>query len=135
MNPGYIYNGMMGSKEPTGFEITAPVGHISERIIEKRTVGAGLNDKNIFDVRGIPEAITRPTTMQVMSQKDEADINTLRTSRAYIDPMSGYAPGMGNFRNQPKGILSQSEYYTSSPVLPVSGFYNPDRTNVLGNLK
>jgi hypothetical protein len=135
MNPGYIYNGMMGSKEPTGFEITAPVGHIAERIIEKRNVGAGINDKNIFDVRGVPEAITRPSTMQVVSQKDAADINTLRTSRAYIDPMSGYAPGMGNFRNQPKGLLSISEYPIAGQVLPVSGFYNPDRTNVLGNLK
>jgi hypothetical protein len=135
MNPGYIYQGMMGGKEPTNFEISAPCGYTIDRIIEKRNVGAGIKDKNIFDVKGIPEAIIRPSTMQVMSQIDAADINQLRTSRAYIDPMAGYAPGMGNFRNQPKGILSLSEYPTQAPVLSIGGFYNPDRTNVLGNLK
>ena len=128
------HEGLYGTREPTFFEITAPQGFMNERIIEKRSVGAGINDKNIFDVRNIPEVITRPSTMQVMSQKDAADINYPRVSRAYIDPMSGYSPGNGNFRNQPKGLLSQSPYIPQE-VLPIAGFYNPDRTNVLGNLR
>jgi hypothetical protein len=128
------YDGMFGTKEPTWFQIAAPQGHGIERIIEKRTVMAGINDANVFDPKSIPETITRPSTMQVLSQKNAADINYPRASRAYIDPMSGYSPGMGNFRNQPKGILSQSAYDTNKPVLPIAGFYDPDKTNVLGNL-
>ena len=135
MNPSYFYDGMMGTREPTAFEISAPVGNTIDRIIEKRTVAAGINDKNIFDVRGIPEPIARSSTMQVMSQVNSADLNQLRSSRAYIDPMSGYSPGMGNFNNQPKGILTQSTYPTSGSPLPIAGFYDPDRTDTLGNLQ
>jgi len=127
------HEGLFGTREPTGFEITSPQGYMNERVIEKRSVGAGINDRNIFDQRNIPEVLTRPTTMQVISQKDAADINYPRASRAYIDPMSGYSPGMGNFRNQPQGLLSQSPYIPQ-PVLPIAGFYNPSKVNVLGNL-
>jgi hypothetical protein len=127
------HEGLFGIREPTGFEITAPQGYMNDRVIDKRSVGAGINDKNIFDVRNIPEVITRPTTMQVLSQKDAADLNYPRASRAYIDPNLGYSPGMGNFRNQPKGLLSQSPYIPE-PVLPIAGFYNPSKVNVLGNL-
>ena len=128
------HEGLFGTKEPTFFEISAPVGYSAERIIEKRTVGAGIDDKNIFDQKSIPETLFRPTTMMVKSMKDPADTNQIRASRAFYDPMLGYSPGTGNFRNQQKGILSQSDYITNRPVLPIAGFYNPDQVNVLGNL-
>jgi hypothetical protein len=127
------HEGLYGTREPTSFEISAPQGYMHERIIDKRSVGAGINDRNIFDQRNIPEVITRPSTMQVLSRKDAADINYPRVSRAYIDPNLGYSPGNGNFRNQPNGLLSQSPYI-SQPILPIAGFYNPDKVNVLGNL-
>ena len=47
---------------------------------------------------------------------------------AGIQPPTGYA------RNQKKGMVFTSKYPIDAPIMPIAGFYDINRLNVLGNL-
>jgi len=71
--------------------------------------------KQVLPVRGLREA--------VIHGKPETDKNS------YMYPQQGYA------RGQAMGLASDADKPTDLPIMPISGFYNPDMLNVLGGLK
>lgn len=71
--------------------------------------------KQVLPVKGQPEA--------VIYGRPESEKNGWQ----YVN--QGYA------RHQPLGLASDSDKLMNLPIMPISGFFNPDMVNVLGNLK
>jgi hypothetical protein len=71
--------------------------------------------KQVLPVKGQPEAVTygRPETEK----------------NGWMYPNQGYA------RKQQLGLASDSDKPMDLPIAPISGFFNQDLVNVLGNLK
>jgi hypothetical protein len=83
--------------------------------------------------REFNDTIFRSTLKQVLPLK--GDMESVKYSRPSTDLNGGMYVNQGYARHQPMGLATDVNKPMDRPILPISGFYNIDMVNTLGNLK
>jgi hypothetical protein len=78
------------------------------------------------------DTLFRSTLKQVLPVKGQPD--AVRYGRVELPKNDYMYPSQGYARHQKLGLATDHDKPIDRPIMPISGFYNPDMVNVLGNL-
>jgi hypothetical protein len=78
------------------------------------------------------DTLFRSTLKQVLPVKGQAD--AVRYGRVESDKNSYMYPQQGYARGQHLGLATDHDKPMDRPIMPISGFFDPNMVNVLGNL-
>ena len=135
---GY-FNGLRfkpGVKEPTYYDLATSggiEGGFKQTMGGIRSMDELLHEPEVKGRRDFDLAFNRPSTMMVLPAKAESD--AIIMGKAESDRNGGIRAPTGIMRNQQKGLA----YNADKPIdlqniMPISNNFNPDITNVMGNL-
>jgi hypothetical protein len=135
---GY-FNGLRfkaGVKEPTYYDLATSggvEGGFKQTMGGVRTMDELLHEPEVKGRRDFDLAFNRPSTMMVLPAKAQSEAMIM--GKAESDRNGGIRAPTGIMRNQQKGLA----YNADKPIdlqniMPISNNFNPDITNVMGNL-
>jgi hypothetical protein len=135
---GY-FNGLRfkaGVKEPTYYDLATSggvEGGFKQTLGGIRTMDDLLHEPEVKGRRDFDLAFNRPSTMMVLPAKAQSEAMIM--GKAESDRNGGIRAPTGIMRNQQKGLA----YNADKPIdlqniMPISNNFNPDITNVMGNL-
>ena len=138
MIQSYLYAGIQpkeGQLEQNYSQLVPPVMGYADNFINNNTDGEPSGYFDYLDkpfpngVSGLP----RSTLKQVLPLVGESDSVIFGVvplpKNDYMHPNTGYA------RGQPRGLASDALKTNTGMIMPISGFYDPNQLNTLGNLK
>jgi hypothetical protein len=95
-------------------------------------VGAGMRDR----MPKLPSELT-PVVLRNLAEQQRPLIpepDGLIMGKKETSLTGGMMPPTGYARNQKKGLVYTSRFPIDAPIMPIAGFYDTNRLNVLGNL-
>ena len=95
-------------------------------------IGEGMRDK----MEKLPSELT-PVVLRNLAEQQRPLIpepDGLIVGKKDSSLTAGIQPPSGYARNQNKGMVFTSRFPTDAPIMPIAGFYDINRLNVLGNL-
>jgi hypothetical protein len=93
-------------------------------------VGAGMRD-------AMGKQIAKPVELRNLAEQQRPLIpepDGLIMGKKETSLTGGMMPPTGYARNQKKGLVYTSRFPIDRPIMPIAGFYDINRLNVLGNL-
>lgn len=98
-----------------------------------RSMDELLHDPEVKGRRDFDLAFNRPSTMMVLPAKAQSD--AIIMGKVELDRNAGLRAPTGIMRNQQKGLSYNAEKPIDlQNIMPISNNFNPDITNVMGNL-
>lgn len=98
-----------------------------------RTMDELLHEPEVKGRRDFDLAFNRPSTMMVLPAKAQSE--AIIMGKVELDRNAGLRAPTGIMRNQQKGLAYNAEKPIDlQNIMPISNNFNPDITNVLGNL-
>jgi hypothetical protein len=131
-----VYAGMIpiqGQLEPIYSDITPLMGSSLDPYQDNlNPIGNGMRDR----MPKLPSELT-PVVLRNMAEQQRPLIpepDGLIIGKKDSSLTEGMQPPSGYARNQKKGMVFTSRFPIDAPIMPIAGFYDINRLNVLGNL-
>ena len=93
-------------------------------------IGEGMRDK-------MEKQLAKPVELRNLAEQQRPLIpepDGLIVGKKDSSLTEGMQPPTGYARNQKKGMVFTSRFPIDAPIMPIAGFYDINRLNVLGNL-
>jgi hypothetical protein len=117
-----------------GFSDYSPsMAQFDDKLNHIRNPAPGYNTPPSKTPREMEFSMYRSTLSQVLPQKGEPE--SVRFGKPMSDLNSHMYPHTGYARHQNLGLAYDSNKPINGPIMPISGFFDPEMLNVLGGLK